>query len=98
MDANPERLSFTQAVALVARVAEQAAAVANGLQALREPEAASLVMRLARDADRACAALRRLSETTPRNTDWYEVHRDMWVRYGDLGDLAAMTDQIKEAV
>jgi hypothetical protein len=98
MDANPERLSFTDVVALVARVAERAAEVANGLRALHEPEAASLVTRLARDADQACAALRRLAETTPRNTDWYQVHRDMWVRYGDLSDLAAMTDQIKQAI
>ncbi len=98
MDPDPERLSVAQAVALVAQVAERAAKVATGLQALREPEAANMVTRLAQDANRASIALRRLMETTPRNTDWYQVHRDMWVRYGDLGDLVAMTDQVNEAI
>jgi hypothetical protein len=95
MDADPERLSFGQAVAIVTQVAERAGQVAAGLDALREPEAAALVTRLAEDASRAAAALRRLIENTPRNTDWYKVHRDMWIRYGDL---TAMTDQINEAI
>ncbi|HXS61955.1 MAG TPA: hypothetical protein VN767_03725 [Streptosporangiaceae bacterium] len=98
MNSYPGRLSFEQAVALVAQVAERAAMTATGLRALREPEAANLCGQLAEDADRAAAALRRLAETTPRSTDWYQVHRDMWVRYGDLGDLAAMTDQVNEAI
>jgi hypothetical protein len=98
MDADPERLSFGQAVATVTQVAERAGQVAAGLYALREPEAAALVTRLAEDARRAAAALRQLLENTPGNTDWYKVHRDMWIRYGDLGDLTAMTDQINEAI
>jgi len=97
MEPDPERLSFAQAVALVTQVAERAANVATGLRALREPEAANLCVRLAEDANLAAVALRRLVATTPRRTDWYQVHRDMWVRYGDLGDLAAMTDQVSEA-
>ena len=98
MDPDPGRLSFAQAVAIVAQVAERAGQVAAGLQALREPEAAALVARLAQDASLAATALRQLVETTPRNTDWYKVHRDMWIRYGDLGDLTAMTNQITEAI
>lgn len=98
MDADPGRLSFGQAAAIVAHVAERAGQVAAGLHALREPEAAALVTGLAQDAGRAALALRRLVETTPRDTDWYKVHRDMWIRYGDLGDLTAMTNQITEAL
>lgn len=98
MDPETGRLSFWQAVAIVTHVAERAGQVAAGLHALREPEAAALVSRLAEDASRAALALRQLVETTPRNTDWYKVHRDMWIRYGDLGDLTAMTDQITEAI
>jgi hypothetical protein len=96
MDADPGRLSFGQAVAIVTHVAERAGQVAAGLHALREPEAAALVMGLAQDAGRAALALRQLLETTPRDTDWYEVHRDMWIRYGDPGDLTAMTNQVTE--
>jgi hypothetical protein len=98
MDADPGRLSFGQAVAMVTQVAERAAHVAAGLHALREPEAAALVARLAQDASRAALALRQLVETTPRSTDWYEVHRDMWIRYGDPGDLTAMTNQITDGL
>lgn len=98
MDADQERLSFGQAVAVVTQVAERAGQVAAGLHALREPEAAALVTRLAEDASRAAAALRQLVENRPRDTDWYKVHRDMWIRYGDLGDLTAMTDQVNEAI
>jgi len=89
------RLSFEQAVALVEQVANRAGKVAAGLRELREPEAAAMVARLAKDADRAAAALRALLEPAPKNTDWYEVHRDMWIRYGDPGDLTAMTENVK---
>ncbi len=40
------------------------------------------------------AAIRALLVCAPRSTDWYEVHRQMWISYGDPGDLAAMTDQV----
>jgi len=96
MDADPGRLSFGQAVAIVTHVAERAGQVAAGLHARREPEAEGLVAGLAQEAGRAALALRQLAETTPRDTDWYEVHRDMWIRYGDPGDLTAMTNQVTE--
>jgi hypothetical protein len=98
MDPDQGQLSFAQAVAIVAQVADRASQVAAGLRALREPEAAALVTKLAEDASRASAALRRLLETSPKDTDWYQVHRDMWVRYGDPGDLAAMTDQVNNPI
>jgi hypothetical protein len=98
MDAEQGRLSFGQAAALVAQVAERAHRVAAGLRDLREPEAAALVSGLANDASRAAAALGRLLEATPKHTDWYQVHRDMWVRYGDPGDLAAMTNQVNDPI
>jgi hypothetical protein len=98
MDPDQGQLSFAQAVAIVAQVAARASQVATGLRALREPEAAALVTKLADDASRASAALRRLLETSPKDTDWYQVHRDMWVRYGDPGDLAAMTDQVNDPI
>lgn len=98
MDPGQGQLSFAEAVALVAQVADRAGQVAAGLNALREPEAAALVARLGEDAGRAKAALTALLEPTPRNTDWYQVHRDMWVRYGDPGDLAAMTDQVSDPI
>jgi len=56
-----------------------------------------MVDRLAQDADRAAAAFRALLATRPRSTDWYQVHRDMWIRYGDPGDLAAMAEHVTEA-
>ncbi len=96
MDAHPQRLSFEQAVALVAEVAKRAGKVAAGLRALREPEAAAMVARLAQDADRAGAALRALLEPVRKDTDWYEVHRDMWIKYGDPGDLTAMKENVIE--
>jgi hypothetical protein len=55
-----------------------------------------MVARLAQDADQAAAALRALLEPVPKDTDWYEVHRDMWIRYGDPGDLTAMTENVIE--
>ncbi len=93
---DPERPSFAQAIGMVARLADTADEVAAGLRALREPEAARLVERLADEADHAAAALRALLEPVPRATNWYQVHRDMWVRYGDPGDLSAMTEHIIE--
>lgn len=96
MDPDPQRLSFLQAIALVTQLADRADQVAAGLRALREPEAAGMVARLAEDADRAAAALRDLLGSAPTGTNWYQVHRDMWVRYGDLGDLAAMTDHVTD--
>ena len=96
MDADAQRLTFLQAIALVTQVASNADQVAAGLRALREPEAADLVAGLAKDADRAAGALRALLAPTPRHTNWYQVHRDMWVRYGDPGDLTAMTENIIE--
>jgi len=96
MDAGAQRLTFLQAIALVSQVANRADQVAAGLRALREPEAADLVAGLAKDADQAAQALRARLAPTPRDTNWYQVHRDMWVRYGDPGDLAAMTENIVE--
>ncbi len=87
-------LPFTHALAAVTRLADRADEVAAGLRRLREPEAADLVAEFGADADRAAAAIRALLVCPPRSTDWYEVHRQMWIRYGDPGDLAAMTDQI----
>jgi hypothetical protein len=57
-------------------------------------EAAAVVAELGEDADRAGAAIRALLLCVPRSTDWYQVHRHMWIRYGDPGDLAAMTNQV----
>ena len=94
VDPQPGRLSLIEAIALVTDVASRADRVAAGLRALREPEAAHMVDRLAVDADRAAAALRALLAPRPRCTDWYQVHRDMWVRYGDPRDLAAMTEHV----
>src|SRR5215469_720092 len=85
VDPQPGRLSLIEAIALVTDVASRADRVAAGLRALREPEAAHMVDRLAQDADRAAAAFRALLATRPRSTDWYQVHRDMWIRYGDPG-------------
>ncbi len=93
---DPDRPSFEQAIAMVTRLADTADEVAAGLRALREPEAARLVERLADEADQAAAALRALLEPVPRATNWYQVHREMWVRYGDPGDLNAMTEHIIE--
>jgi hypothetical protein len=93
-DPGVRSLSFTGALASVTRLAERADQVAAALRKLREPEAAAVVAELGRDADRAAAAIRALVVCVPRSTDWYEVHRDMWIRYGDPGDLAAMTDQV----
>ena len=87
-------LSFTEALASVNRLAERAGQVAADLRKLREPEAAAFVADLAVDAERAAAAIRTLLVCAPRSTDWYEVHRQMWIRYGDPGDLVAMTEQI----
>ncbi len=81
---------------MVAQLADRADQVACALRGLREPEAAHVVARLADDARLATAALRDLLELTPRRTDWYEVHRDMWVRYGDPTDLAAMIEHVTE--
>jgi len=96
MDADAQRLTFLQAIAMVTQLATRADQVAAGLSALREPEAAELVAGLAHDADQAAKALRALLAPTPRQTNWYQVHRDMWVRYGDPGDLAAMMESIVE--
>jgi hypothetical protein len=87
-------LSFAEALASVTRLAERVDQVAAGLRKLREPEAAGVVAELGTEADRAAAAIRALLVCVPRSTDWYEVHRQMWIRYGDPGDLAAMTDQV----
>jgi hypothetical protein len=96
MDPDPRRLSFLQTIALVTQLADSADRVAAGLRALREPEAAGMVARLAEDADRAAAALRDLLDPALARTNWYQVHRESWVRYGDPGDLAAMTDHVTE--
>jgi hypothetical protein len=93
-DPGVRSLSFAEALASVTRLAEQADQVAAALRKLREPEAAAIVAELGRDADRAAAAIRALLVCVPRSTDWYEVHRQMWIRYGDPGDLAAMTDEV----
>jgi hypothetical protein len=97
MSPDSRRLSFAQTIALVNELADKSERVAAGLRALHEPEAAALVARLADDAARAAAALRKLLEPTPQPADWYQVHRALWVRYGDPGDLAAMTDHVTEA-
>jgi hypothetical protein len=96
MDPDPRRLSFLQTIALVTQLADSADRVAAGLRALREPEAAGMVARLAEDADRAAAALRDLLEPAPGHANWYRLHRDRWVRDGDPGDLAAMTDHVTD--
>ena len=93
-DPGVRSLSFAEALASVTRLAERADQVAAALRKLREPEAAAVVAGLGTDADRAAAAIRALLVCVPRSTDWYEVHRQMWIRYGDPGDLAAMTDQV----
>jgi hypothetical protein len=98
MDSAPRRPSFAEAIAMVTHLGDKADEVAAALRALREPEAADEVARLADEADRAASALRALLECTPRRTDWYQVHRDMWIRYGDPGDLAAMTDHVTRAI
>ena len=79
-------------------MAKRAEKVAAGLRELREPEAAAMVACLARDARRAAVALSALLEPVPKGTDWYEVHRNMWIRYGDPGDLIAMTENIAEVI
>jgi hypothetical protein len=96
VDSQAPRLSLVQAIALVTSVANRADLVARGLRALREPQAAHMVDQLAEDADRAASALRALLAPRPQNTNWYQVHRDMWIRYGDPGDLAAMTEHVTE--
>jgi transposase len=93
-DPGVRSLSFAEALASVTRLAERADQVAAALRKLREPEAAAVVAGLGTDADRTAAAIRALLVCVPRSTDWYEVHRQMWIRYGDPGDLAAMTDQV----
>jgi hypothetical protein len=94
-DPGVRSLSFTEALASVTRLGERADQVAAALRKLREPEAAAFVAELAVDADRAAAAIRALLVCAPQSTDWYEVHRQMWIRYGDPGDLAAMTEQVR---
>ena len=93
-DPGVRSLSFAEALPSVTRLAERADQVAAALRKLREPEAAAAVAELGTDADRAAAAIRALLVCVPRSTDWYEVHRQMWIHYGDPGDLAAMTDQV----
>jgi hypothetical protein len=89
-DPGATSLSFAEALVSVTRLADRADQVAAALRKLREPEAAAVVAELGRDADRAANAIRALLVCVPRSTDWYEVHRQMWIRYGDPGDLAAM--------
>jgi hypothetical protein len=86
-DPGVRSLSFVAALASVTRLADQADQMAAALRKLREPEAAAVVAELGRDADRAAAAIRALVVCVPRSTDWYEVHRHMWIRYGDPGDV-----------
>ncbi|MGN6677167.1 MAG: hypothetical protein ACTHKL_05220 [Streptosporangiaceae bacterium] len=93
-DPGTPSLSFAEALAAVTQLADRADQVATALRKLREPEAAAVVAELGKDADRAAAAIRALLVCVPRSTDWYEVHRQMWIRYGDPGDLAAMADEI----
>ncbi len=93
-DPGVRSLSFAEALASVTRLEERADQAAAAPRKLREPEAAAVVAGLGEDADRAAAAIRALLVCVPRSTDWYEVHRQMWIRYGDPGDLAAMTDQV----
>lgn len=97
MEIQPGRLSLVEALALVTDVANRADRVAAGLRALREPQAAHMVDRLGEDADRAAAALRALLAPRPQATDWYQVHRAMWIRYGDPRDLAAMIEHVAQA-
>lgn len=88
-------LSFAEVLASVTRLGDQADHVAAALRKLREPEAAAFVSELGREADRAAAAIRALLVCVPRSsTNWYEVHRQMWIRYGDPADLAAMMDEV----
>ena len=94
-DPGVRSLSFAEALALVTRLADRADQVAAALRKLREPEAAAVVAELGQDADRAAAAIRALLVCVPRSTNWYEVHRQMWIRYGDPADLAAMNNELE---
>ena len=93
-DPGVRSLPFAAALASVTRLAERADQVADALHKLREPEAAAVVAELGKDADQAAAAMRGLLVCVPRSTDWYEVHRQMWIRYGDLADLTAMKEEV----
>lgn len=93
-DPGVRSLSFAEALASVTRLADRADQVAVALRKLREPEAAALVAEFGRDADEAAGAIRALLVCVPRSTNWYEVHRQMWIRYGDPADLAAMMDEV----
>jgi hypothetical protein len=99
METDQPRRSFAEVIAMVAELADQADAIAAGLRQLREPAAARLVEVLADEADQAVAALRLLVEPLPGcTTNWYQVHRDRWIRDGDPGDLVAMTEKVAEAL
>ena len=65
-----------------------------GVRSLPFAAALASVTRLAERADQAAAAMRGLLVCVPRSTDWYEVHRQMWIRYGDLADLTAMKEEV----
>ncbi|HUC59422.1 MAG TPA: hypothetical protein VMA95_18610 [Streptosporangiaceae bacterium] len=91
-DPDARRLSYAQSI--VEDVADRALKVAEALSALREPEAARAVAQLAKDAARAAAMLGGVLAPEPGDTDKYRFHRELWVRYGDPGDLAAMTEHV----
>src|SRR5580692_8042749 len=96
-DPDPQQWSYVQAIAMVTDVAERAEKVADALRALREPEAAAAVAELAQDAARAARMLAGLLDPEPpgpEETENYRFHRELWVRYGDPGDLEAMTEHI----
>jgi hypothetical protein len=98
-DTNPRQWSHVHAIAMVTDVAERAEKVADALRALREPEAAAAVAELAHDAARAARMLAGLLDPEPpgpEETENYRFHRDLWVRYGDPGDLEAMTEHVTD--
>ncbi len=96
-DPDPQQWSYVQAIAMITDVAERAKQVADALRALREPEAARAVADLAQDAAQAARMLAGLLDPEPpsrEETDKYRFHRELWVRYGDPGDLEAMTEHV----
>ena len=87
-------MSYAHAIVVVEELADEARRLAEALRALREPEAARAVARLADNAARAATLLAGRFDPEPGDTERYSFHRDLWVRYGDPGDLEAMTDHV----